>query len=111
MNRFVLETNQTQKSTINLPYLRRLDYLCIVGVPSDLDNLEKIFLAAPNLYVLSIEIDCLLNLFNHNDQSFSLVNLLRRYVKTFCIRFENTTIKEFTIEHVDNIAQIFSQVN
>ena len=58
--------------------------LTIEGIPADLDNLKELFLAAPNLCVLVIDLNCLLILLK-NESLISYV-FLHQYILDLCIR-------------------------
>ena len=102
---------EPRKTSFTLPYLRRLDYLCIQGNPTDSCYIEKILLAAPNLSAISIDFDCLYDLLSNDDQSLLLFYLFYRRIVILCLRFEDTTIEKLTDEHIHCIARVFSQVN
>ncbi|CAF1586206.1 unnamed protein product [Rotaria magnacalcarata] len=101
----------TQKTSIALPYLGRLDFLSIQGTPPDSHYIERILLVAPNLSAISIDFDCLFKLLSDDDQSLSLFYLLHRRIVILCIRFEETVIEKLTAEHIHCIARIFFRVN
>ncbi|CAF3435500.1 unnamed protein product [Rotaria socialis] len=103
--------SDTQKTSIALPYLGRLDFLSIQGTPPDSHYIERILLVAPNLSAISIDFDCLFKLLSDDDQSLSLFYLLYRRIVILCIRFEETAIEKLTAEHIHCIARIFFRVN
>ncbi|CAF4130665.1 unnamed protein product [Rotaria sp. Silwood2] len=100
-----------QSKSIELPYLGRLDFLSIQGIPPDSYYIEKILLVSPNLSAISIDFDCLYKLLNDDDQSLFLFCLLHQRIVILCIRFEETSIEKLTDEHIHCIARIFFRVN
>jgi hypothetical protein len=110
-NSFSLGTIDSTKPPVALPNLNRLDFLSIQGIPPDIHYIEKILSVAPNLSAFSIDFDCLFKLLNDDDQSLLIHYLLHRLIVILCIRFENTIVKEITVEHIHCIARIFSRVN
>ena len=92
--------------TIRLSTLNRLDILTIEGTPSDLIHFKELLHAAPNLSVLVIDFDCLLNLLENEDQPLITYVYLNRHILDLCIRVQQST---FTIEHIRLISRVFSR--
>jgi len=109
---FVIANNN--KQPIKLPYLGRLDILTIEGIPSDLHNLKELLIAAPNLSVLVIDLDCLLTLLEDENESLIVYILLHRHILDLCIRIQENTEQakksKLTIEQIHLIARIFTRV-
>lgn len=106
-----LGNSEPQKTPTALPYLGRLDFLSIQGLPPDSGYIEKILTVAPNLSAISIDFDCLYKLINDDDQSLYLFYLLHRRIVILCLRFEDTKIENLTLEHIHCISRIFFRVN
>ncbi|CAF0881117.1 unnamed protein product [Rotaria sp. Silwood1] len=100
-----------QNTSVALPYLGRLDFLSIQGIPPDSSYIEKILLVAPNLSAISIDFDCLYKLLSDDDQSLFLFCLLHQRISILCIRFEETSIEKLTDQHIHSIARVFFRVN
>jgi hypothetical protein len=104
---------------VKLPYLNRLDILTIEGIPSDLHYMKELLIAAPNLSVLVIDLDCLLTLLEDENESLIVYVLLHRHILDLCIRIEGnnnnnnneqTKKTKITVEQVHLIARIFTRV-
>ncbi|CAF0765737.1 unnamed protein product [Rotaria sp. Silwood1] len=104
------------KPPVKLPYLGRLELLTIEGIPSGLQHLKELLLAAPNLCVLVIDLDCLLTLLENKDEPLILYVLLHRHILDLCVRIpdnnnnEQTKKSKLTIEKIHFIARIFTRV-
>lgn len=104
----------SKRQRIELLPLHRLDILTIEGVPNDLSEIKEIFLAASNLSALVIDIDCLLTIFENEDESLLLYALLHRRILDLCIRSPAVTStnrsNRFTCEHIHVISRVLNRV-
>ena len=107
----------TSKQPVKLPYLNRLDILTIEGIPSDLHHLRELLLAAPNLSVLVIDVDCLLTLLEDENESLIVYVLLHRHILDLCIRIEGNNQNDeqrkkakITMEQIRLIARVFTRI-
>ena len=95
-----------------------MDILTIEGIPLDLDHLKELLIAAVNLTVLVIDLDCLLRIVENDDQSLILYVLLHRRILDLCIRIEGNNHQDdeqikrskITVEQIHLIARIFTKV-
>jgi hypothetical protein len=74
-----------------------------------------LLIAAPNLSVLVIDLDCLLPLLEDENASLIIYVLLHRHILDLCIRIqednnEQTKKPKLTIERIHLIARIFTRV-
>jgi hypothetical protein len=73
-------------------------------------------MAAPNLSVLVIDLDCLLTLLEDEDQSLIVYALLHRHILDLCIRIEGNNTNDqtkktkITAEQIHLIARVFTRV-
>ncbi len=109
---FIADSN---KPPVKIPYLGRLDILTIEGIPLDLHNLKELLIAASNLSVLVIDLDCLLKLLEDENESLIVYVLLHQHILDLCIRIqennhEQTNKPKLTIEKLHLIARIFTRV-
>lgn len=106
------------KQSVTLPYLDRLDILTIEGIPNGLHLLKDLLVAAPNLCVLVIDLDCLLTLLEDENQSLILYILLHRQILDLCVRIpvnendinQQTMKSKLTIEKIHIISRVFTRV-
>jgi hypothetical protein len=111
---FIFAANN-KNQIAKLPYLYRLDILTIEGIPSDLHNLKELLIAALNLSVLVIDLDCLLRLLEDENTALTLYVLLHQRILDLCIRVPETnnpqTKKlELTTVQIHTIGRIFTRV-
>ncbi|CAM2697535.1 unnamed protein product [Rotaria socialis] len=87
-----ISSADNNKQPIKLPSLGRLDILTIEGIPCGLHHLKDLLVAAPNLCVLVIDLDCLLTLLDNENEPLILYVLLHRHILDLCVRIpENNT--------------------
>ena len=109
--KFLVESREPQ---IKLTNLNHLDALTIEGTPKDLSNLKELILAARNLSVLVIDLDCLLKILENENESLILYVFLHRQILYLCIRIPDSIVEEEKLfindDQLHLITRIFSQV-
>lgn len=117
-NPLFFSLENSSKLPVQLPNLSRLDILTIEGIPLDLHHLKELLVAAVNLTVLVIDLDCLLRIVENDDQSLIIYVLLHRRILDLCIRIEGNNHQDdqqnkrskITIEQIHLISRIFTKV-